>query len=217
MGKVAKVLGGGGSAPKDNSAAIARQQEEERQARIREGKTSIDNTFNDIFTDDYFSGLSNAYTDYYYPQIDDQYSDAIENVKFALARQGLDQSTAGAERLGKLQERYDQQRTAITDRAQQSSADARANVERERTSLYDLNSSAADPSLIASRASAQAGSLQAPQVFSPLANVFADLINQGAGLVSVQNQTANPADRSFNQPVFDFSFGSGSGSGQVVR
>lgn len=175
----------GGSQPQDNSAAIARQQEEARQARINAGRTSIDETFGG-FNDDYYNQYRDAYTANYEPQLTDQYRRAYERATLGLAGSGNLNSSAGAGVLGDLARELARQRTQMANNAQGAANDLRGRVESTRGQLYDQNRASADPSATATLATTQAESLRAPQVFSPLANVFADLINNAGSALSLE-------------------------------
>jgi len=197
------------SPPKDNSAAIARQREEERQGRIAEGQTAIDDTFSQ-FDDNFFNNQQNNFTDFFNPQVDDQFEKAREQLTFGLARRGNLQSQAASDKFGDAQQELDRVRTDIANRGLSAGQDARSRVEAQRNELINLNNSAADPSLIASRASAAATGLNAPQVFSPLGNVFAGLLNEGANQVNLQSQGfPTNSQQSFNNPI------GGAGTGSV--
>ena len=65
---------GGGGGGGDGGAAEARRQEELRQARIREGMQNIESAFSP-FNDQYYAGKAKAYSDYYLPQLKQQFDD----------------------------------------------------------------------------------------------------------------------------------------------
>lgn len=177
----------GGKPPKDNSAEIARQNEEARQGRITAGRGNIDNAFTQ-FNDDYYGGIEKDYGDFYNPQAQKQYEDTLKQLTFQLARQGILESKAGAEKVGELEGKYGDIRADIANKGKSAANSARTSVENQRNDLYGLNTSSADPTMIAGRASAAAGNLSAPQTLSPLANMFAGFINQGANAVSMEAQ-----------------------------
>lgn len=199
--------------PKDNSAAIARQQEEERQGKIKQGQTAIDDTFKS-FDDNYYGGISKNYSDYYNPQIDDQYKEALDKLTFQLGRQGILQSTAANDKFGKAKETYDTARTDVANRALNASQEAKSNVENQRNSLISLNTSSADPSLISSRASAAAAGLNTTPVYSPIGNVFAGLIDQGANQVALQQAGYPGLGLPLPKPKYSTD---GTGTGSVVN
>lgn len=167
------------SPPRDNSAEIARQQEAERQARIAEGQGKIDEQFVG-FNDDFYNNYQNTHNEYYYPQLDDQYTDARKRLTLQLARTGNLTSSAGANQMGDLQEYYNDQRTGITNQGINAMNDLRANIDATKTQLYNDNRSAADPGSAAAAAASAASNLQPGRPDSPLANVFASFF-QSAG------------------------------------
>lgn len=175
------------SVPQDNSAAIARQQEEERQARIRQGQGQIDAAFAQ-YDQPFYDKASSTYLDYYNPQLEDQYAKARKNLIFDLGRSGLLESTAGADRFAELDKAKGTAAQQIAGGAQDYAQGLRNRVEQSKTSLYDLNSSAADPSSIGARINAATQDLSAPTTFSPLADVFASFVNQGANAVNLSNK-----------------------------
>lgn len=199
--------------PKDNSAEIARQQEEARQAKVTEGQKSIDDTFGQ-FNDDYYGNINKGYSDYYNPQLDQKYKDAVEKLTYQLGRQGILQSTAADKRFGEAKEQYDLTRTDVANRALSAEQEVKSNVENQKNSLISLNTSAADPSLISSRASASAAGLNSAPVYSPIGDIFAGLINQGANQVALQQAGYQGFGLPLPKPQYNIG---GTGTGSVVN
>ena len=198
--------------PVDNSAEIARKAEEERQARIVQGTSAIDSAFSG-FNDDFYNNYQNTYTDYYYPQLDDQYNDARKRLTLQLAKTGNLTSSAGINQMGDLQEYYNTQRTGITNQALNAANDLRADVDMRKSQLYADNRSAADPGSATSAAASAAAALQPTAPSSPLANTFADFFS------NLGNSTAlyNTSGRQQQTGVQNFNTGGSSGSYQVVN
>lgn len=171
--------------PHDNSAELAAQKEAEREARITQGQTNIDQAFHQ-FDDPYFSNISKGYSDYYNPQLDKQYTDAVSALTAQLGQQGILQSSAGNKRLADLATANTQQHQAVIDRGLGSANTARQQVADSKSNLYRLNTSSADPSLAASQAVQAAGSVISPPNYSPLANVFGGFLGNAynAGTIS---------------------------------
>lgn len=169
--------------PQDNSAAEARQQEQERQDRIRAGQGQIDAAFAQ-YDEPFYSTASQNYLDYYNPQLDDQYDKARRDVAFGLARSGLSESTAAADKYAELDKAKGTAAQQIAGGASDYAQGLRNKVESSKSSLYDLNTSAADPTAISSRLSAATQDLSAPTTFSPLGEVFASFLNQGANALN---------------------------------
>mgnify|MGYP001004377967 FL=1 len=94
---------------KDNSRQQAAQAQAEqaaaeaaRQSRIREGQANIDTAFGQ-FDDNYFGNFQKSFTDFYNPQIADQYARAKDKLIAALAGRGTLESTVGAAKFGDLE------------------------------------------------------------------------------------------------------------------
>ena len=164
--------------PQDNSAAIARQQEEARQAKILEGRNSIDSAF-EQFSPEFYDTQTRAYGDYYNPQLTDHFEKARRKLIYDLSRSGNLNSGAGAKKIGELTKSRDLQRGAISGQALDYGNQIRTNVENARSDLYSQNQASADPSAAASGALARAGALTTPPALSPLGDVFASLIDFG--------------------------------------
>lgn len=197
--------------PQDNSAEIARQQEAERQARVTQGQQAVDTAFTP-FNDEFFSGLSDANKAYYQPQLDDQFAEARRKLTLALARSGNLTSSAGIRQTGQLQKAFQDNSALIANNATSAAAEARGKINQQRSQLYSQNLTAADPSLASTSAAASAATLQAPPVFSPLGNVFADILNNAATGVTLSKQGyPGIAPSLFNSGT------TGSGSSRVVK
>jgi hypothetical protein len=191
------------SPPRDNSAEIARQQEAERQARIAEGQVKIDEQFVG-FNDDFYNDYQTKYNDFYYPQVDDQYTDARKRLTLDLARTGNLTSSSGANKMGDLQEYYNDQRTGITNKGLNSLNEIRANIDSTKTQLYNDNRSAADPGSAAAAAASAASNLQPGVPDSPLANAFTSFFNNVGNGVGAYNQAGGTWGRKDNNSVQNY-------------
>jgi len=206
---------GGG---KDNSAAIAAQQDAQmkadeaaRQDKIKAGQSKIDEAFGQ-FNDPYFTGYQQTYTDYYRPQIADQYKEARGKLIAALAGRGVLNSSIGGNALARVEKQRADAEGAVANQAVDATNNLKGQVEQTKTNLYNLNRSAADPEGIAARATGEATAIAAPQALSPLGQVFASSI---APFV-----TFNNADRTSMAPQLPwnkYSTAPLSGTGSSLR
>lgn len=176
--------------PADNSAELARQREDARVARIREGRANIDQAFAP-YDDPFFQGVAKTYSDFYLPQVDDQYKDTRRKLTLNLARSGNLNASAGAGQIGKLTEAYNLQRSAFANRAQDEARTYRGQIEDARNNLYQQNQSAADPSAIAVQAASRAAGFAAPPSPSPLGALFTSLLNSSANFVAADKTGRN--------------------------
>lgn len=162
-----------------DAAAEARAAEAARQARITQGMSDIDQNFSQ-FDDTFYDTRKSAYTDYYNPQVDNQYEDARRKLVLALGRSGALQGSAGRNKLADLTEDYQMQRTAISDAANSYASSVRGDVERNRSELVSQLNASADPAAAASSAAARAAQLNTAAAFSPLADLFGQYAQMGA-------------------------------------
>lgn len=203
-----------GSAPKDNSADIARQQATEREAKITQGKDSIDKAFN-VFDPAYYDKYTKAFTDNYNPEVDRQFGVAKQGVAYDTARKGTTDSTAGIKQFGDLTRDYGVQRQNVASQSIDATNKLRNDVESQKNTLYAQNTASADPSLSSIQALSSAGSLGQPAQYSPLGNLFAGAVTGGASYLAGQNNRLPAGYSSVFTPGSTLPKASGSGS--VVR
>lgn len=176
-------MGSLGKGSKDNTAQLARADELARQERIRQGTAQIDKTFNSQFTDDFFNSQQQNYLDYAYPQLDDQYKTAKEELAFSLARSGLLDSSVRADKEAELAKMYDTNKQGVLDKAKSYATDARNNVESARGDLITTLNATGDATGAANSAIARATALSQPAAYSALGQLFTDFtstLSQGA-------------------------------------
>ena len=185
---------GGGSNKADKAAKKASKQaaaeEAARKAAIERGRLKIDETFNQ-FDEPYFQDVGKSVTDYYNPQLDDQYENARKQLIYNFARKGTLDSSAAGETNADARKEYDRQRVRICSQAQDRVSQSKSDVERNRSDLYALNLAAADPNAISSASASRAASIQPAQNLSPLENVFASFLNSPATSMAAYNYAAN--------------------------
>ena len=164
------LAGGGG----DGGASERARQEEERQARIRAGNSSINDTFSQ-FNNDFYKGRSDAYTTYAQPQITQQYEDAFEKLRKTLASSNLSQSSMAARRRGRLEQELGDITRKMNLTGQEYANKARSDIESARSGLQSQNMNMADPSLASANALNRAQQLNEVPVFDPITNLFASV------------------------------------------
>ncbi len=172
--------------PKDNSADIARAEESARQKRINQGQQGIDAAFSG-FNDDLYNKYQTDYTNYYNPQIDDQYGDAVKRLTLQLAQTGNLSGSTGVDQLAKLKQYRDQQKLSLTNKATEATNALRGNIDAKKSQLYADNRAVADPGNASSAAASAAQYLQPSQPSSPLANVFGDFFSNLGNVSALQS------------------------------
>lgn len=186
-------------------------QEALRQSNVMLGKGKIDTAFKQ-FDDPYYASYKEAYKGNYIPQIDEQYTTAVGKMMAQLAKRGIDLSSIGAAKQGKLASDYVDAKTTIAGEAESAANALRGNVENTKSNLYALNTSSADPAAADAQALAQAKTLVAPPQYSPIGDVFASALQPFNNFQAAQNNTPN-------QPAYKSPFTTkrSTGSSTVVK
>jgi len=187
------------SPPKiDNSAADAaareavdaRDREEKRRADIELGQTNINTTFSQ-FDDPFFDARRTAYLDYATPQLDEQFTQAQDNLTFNLARGGNIRSQAAIDQIAKLAQRFQFQQADVLTEADRQRQGLRDTVENEKQRLFNQLDASADPAAAANSALTRTSFItDTPANFSPLGALFQSVALTGANYLAGRNQTA---------------------------
>lgn len=159
--------GGGG----DGGAAAAATTEATRQSNITQGQQNIDSAFSG-FTPDFYKNQSDAYTDFAQPQLDRQWSDAQQQLHYALDRAGIYNSSAASKAETDAQYTHDQAEQSLQSQAQQTGQDTETKVAQARASLSGQLNADANAGEAASGAAAQSALLGLKPAFSPVGNLF---------------------------------------------
>ena len=164
---------GGGGGSKELQAEYERQraEEEARQNRIAQGKQEIENAFLG-YDDDFYSGISTDYMDYATPQIEDQYEDALKQLRVSLARSGNLDSSLRTDRIARLNERNADAYVDAQRQGENYANQVRGNLNTVKSNLLQQNQSLADPSLIASMAANQSYTASQMPAYNPIAQLF---------------------------------------------
>ena len=128
----------------------------------------------DWFDKDFYKGQATAYREYATPQLQDQYSDAGDDLTFHLARRGLLDSSTRASKEAELGKLYETQRQKVVSDARQYETDARNRVEDSRRDLITTLQATADAQGAAQSALRRADALSRPPSYSPLEHLFVD-------------------------------------------
>lgn len=201
-------FGGGG----DSTAQQAYRDEQARQARIRQGTRKINETFDSQFTPEYFAGLRKNYLDYALPQLTKQYGEAANELKFAMARAGISDSSITPQKQGKLDELNALRAREIADQGQGYATQAQNSVEDARSNLISVLSATGDAQQAASSAINRATVLSKPQQYSPLTQLFADFTSTLGTQAALERAAAygSPIKPRYNTGLF------GGGSSMAV-
>jgi hypothetical protein len=135
-----------------------RADEAKRQAMITGNRGAVDSAFAG-FNDDFYKTAADKYTAAYLPQLEDDRTKSLDQLKAALAGRGTLESSVGINQIGELEKRAAQERAAIASRGSDFANSIREKVGSSKNSLYDAASSAADPQGFAARATGEATNL----------------------------------------------------------
>jgi hypothetical protein len=197
--------------PRDNSAEIARQQEADRQARIAQGQSAIDQQFAN-YNDNFYNDYQKKNTDYYDPQLNDQFTDANKRLILQLAQTGNLNAKVGIDQQAELKKFYDRQKLAVTNNALEATNKLRSTIDGKKSQLYADNRASADPASAGAAAASAAQYVQPTAPSSPLANVFGDFFSNLGNNAAIRNAQV----LSQGTGVRNFSSKSGGGSTRVI-
>lgn len=141
------------------------------------------------YTDDFYHGLEQNYSDYYRPQLQRQERDADRGLKIDLARSGNLNGSVGATKIGRLAEDKSIQERALVDNALKYSNDARTKNEQTRANLVGQLENGAGIENVANQAAAAVDASTAPPAFSPLGDLFK---NYSSAVANASIAAGNP-------------------------
>lgn len=173
------------------ATAAAEQAAAEREENIRLGRSTIDDLFSQ-FDDSFFSGYVTDFENNYFPRLDDDFSKAKGDITAELARKGMLGSTAGSNLMRDQVRAYEDARRDISGRAVSGADDLRAQIEAQRDSLYNLNTSVADPTQVSNAANLRAQTFLAPPTYSSLGEVFQSAVQPAVAAVQARNNRVDP-------------------------
>jgi hypothetical protein len=194
-------------------ARKAEQREQERQVNISRGMASIDGQFKQ-FTPEYYSNIEGKYGDYANPQIDREYANTKDKVRFGLARSGLLDSSAGAKEFADLDVTFDAARTDAAARGKDLAANRRSQVEQNRGSVVSQLYASENPEIALQSAQRATQALNQVPSFEPVSDIIATAA-QFASRDYVNRQYGYGGGGIFS-PMFSGG-SSSSGSGRVIN
>lgn len=206
-------FGGGGGGDAKDIQERSELIERERQDRIRSGADVITQQFS-RFDDKFFGDFKAKFLSFFEPQLDKQSNAARGKGISALVDRNILDSTEGIRALTDIQDVDALERTNLANRSLDEVNKLRSGVEREKTSLFALNETAADPERITPLAQSGAASFTAPNAFNPLEDVFGSVLNSVAAFQAARNNAVAPVTRRTFAPSGVAQSG---GSGRIVR
>jgi hypothetical protein len=195
-------------------ARKAEQRESERQANIARGLASIDEQFKG-FDPAYYQGIESKYMDYARPQVEREYGNTKDKVRFGLARSGLLDSSAGAKEFSDLDVTFDAARTDVAARAEDLAENRRSQVEQNRQSVVGQLYASENPEIALQSSQRAVTALNQVPSFEPVTDILASAA-QFASRDYVNNLYGYGNNGLFS-PLFTNGGGGSSGSGRVIN
>lgn len=199
------MCGGG-----DGGAAESRQMEIDRQNRIKAGIAAVNEAFGG-FNDAFYAKQKSNYNAWATPQLNRQYNQQLDQLRYGLARTGLGSSSAGAKAKSDLTFDMNLASQQIASQAKDYEMKTRAQVEGARADLISQAVSTTDPQHAANRALSAATANSSGPGYTPLGALFG-----AASPIVANNMMLNATNPSI--PVFNYpGQASSKGSGKVVK
>lgn len=175
------------------AAQLAQSQavEAARQGKIATNSASIDDAFSQ-FNDDYYKKAADNVTNYYTPQLDQQFTDAQRKTALDLAEHGQSDSSIAARKAGELKTMYDTQLQQIQSKSQDAANQAKTDVSTQKGNLKSLAESGQSLDNFKDVITPSIQSIALPSSYDTLGQVFSSITNdtnslQKNGLVPTFN------------------------------
>ena len=165
-------MSGGGAAK--GEARRAREEEAARERRISEGTETIRRKFGEAFNNSYYKKFEDAGHANYTPLIQRQYDKSLQDLRFALARNGLSQSTAANMQEADLDVQRKQAEDQATNQIRSQMNTRKADVAGQETVAVNQLQSSADPASAARQAAGLIKSQTELPGWSAMGQVFTD-------------------------------------------
>ena len=181
------LTGGGGGDGGGSQYESAAEAEARRQLKVDAGLAEIEKIFGQ-YDQDFYDKSSDAYLDYYEPQLEDQFKEGLKELQFALARGGRFGSSTEVNRKAKAAEELGFQKNELASGAIQAADASEKAVTAAKRDMTNLNQINANPDLAASLSQAQSGILNQPAKFDPLLDVFGNITEGLAKRDEIENR-----------------------------
>jgi hypothetical protein len=130
------------------------------------------------FDDSFFNQRANDYVAYAMPQLADQYQSTKKALGYGIANKGLQGGSAERDAMSQLDRQTGQAKQQIEDTGQNQAQTLRTNVQNSENQAIQYLYQTADPAGASAQAIGSAANFKVPQTFTPIANMFSNLISQ---------------------------------------
>ena len=193
----------------DSGEKYAKEQEAKqaaREAKIRQGTSQVNDTFDSTFNDGYYSNLKGQYTDLAEPDIQRAATNKHSSMLFNLARQGLAGGKRGSNtadrNFGELDAARGRQMIAMERNADNVVNKRRNAIESARANVLGQLNVSADVGGALQSAQSQADMSGAAPHYNPIGDVFSGV---GGGLIQYNNlENLREVKKNVNKIESDF-------------
>ena len=154
-----------------------------------------------------------AYLDFANPQLDRQFDDAAAELTYALSRQGQTGGSLAVDRREDLETDRGQRQLEIAQTAQDYGNKARSDLSQQKSSLYQMLNSTANPGATSQAARSALASISSKPAMSPIGMLFQNTTAGLAGAVPAYREGQRTAD--VNRIIYGRD--PDQGSGRVLR
>lgn len=189
----------------EKEASARRYAEDERQTGITNGTNRVNQSFDSMFTPDFYKKQQTNYTGYYKPQLDDQFADAQKSLTYWLSDKGLLDSSTRNDKTGDLTKMYDTDLRQINNSALDLTNKTKSDVTGARAGLITDVRNNADPGYAGTTANARIEALSAPPTYSPIGDMFGSFtgaLAQQAALERASAYSGGAYQPAFNTGLF---------------
>ena len=158
----------------DTGADEAREREEARQARVDASYDKIDETFGDFDTQ-FYDDRRGDYMGWATPQIERNRDRAFDDLRAALSRAGISQSSIASDKRAEGEALMRQAMVDATTKADDHAGTIKSNLADAEANLRQQAATLADVDQISNMAMAQARAKSQPPLYDPVLDVFGEL------------------------------------------
>jgi hypothetical protein len=161
-----------------NYGGQAAAQEAQRQGLINQGSSAIDSAFSG-FTPDFYKQRQQAYVDYAMPQLSQQYNQTKNQIGYSLANRGMTPSSlTGQQQFSNLDQQMALQKQNVVDTGISQAQGLQSQILGQKNTLLNQLYQSTDPTAAGQSATQYAATMSQPSSYTPLSNVFSNLVNQ---------------------------------------
>lgn len=157
-----------------------------RNRLIKQGKAQVEQAFVPFDTDFYRQRVQ-SYINYALPQLGQQYRTVGNAMQYGYANKGIQGGSAAQQGRSRLNMEMGTQKQAVVDEGTRQAQELQRDIEAQKSGLMQQLYTASDPASASAGAVNVASSFRAPSTFTPLTNMFGNLLNMYASTKYLEN------------------------------